>query len=278
MEYDDKGTILKAVKISYTVGHSLSLLFLIVALTILCLFRKLHCTRNYIHMNLFASFIMKAIAVFGRDLTLFGTDSPQCILPTPFCKAAVAFLQFSITANFFWLLAEGMYLHTLIVVFFTERKYFWWYIVMAWGTPLLLTISWTLAMLHYSNTGCWESLASPYFWIIKAPISMTILVNFVLFISIIQILIQKVYSSDSRGREYRQYLRLAKSTLLLIPLFGANYIIFAFVPDHLNIYFRMVFDLALGSFQGFIVAILYCFLNGEVRPTTLHSTLMSVLH
>ncbi|GCB64778.1 hypothetical protein scyTo_0014811 [Scyliorhinus torazame] len=82
-----------------------------------------------------------------------------------------------------------------------------------------------------------------------APISLTILVNFILFISIIQILIQKVYSSDSRGSEYRQYLRLAKSTLLLIPLFGVNYIVFVFVPDHLNVYFRLVFDLALGSFQ-----------------------------
>ncbi|GCC32494.1 hypothetical protein chiPu_0010955, partial [Chiloscyllium punctatum] len=234
-------------------------------LIILCLFRKLHCTRNYIHMNLFVSFIMRAIAVFVKDVVLFGTDLNQCTLSTPSCKAAIVFFQFSITANFFWLLAEGTYLYTLIVVFFNEREYFWWYIVMAWGAPLLITISWTLAMLHYDNIGCWDSIDSPYFWIIKAPVSLTILVNFILFISIIQILIQKVYSSDNRGSEYRQYLRLAKSTLLLIPLFGVNYIIFVFVPDHLNVYFRLVFDLVLGSFQGFIVAVLYCFLNGEVQ-------------
>ncbi|XP_060704564.1 vasoactive intestinal polypeptide receptor-like [Hemiscyllium ocellatum] len=265
MEDDVEGLFLQAVKISYTVGHSLSLLFLSVALIILCLFRKLHCTRNYIHMNLFVSFIVRAIAVFVKDVVLFGTDLNQCTLSTPSCKAAIVFFQFSITANFFWLLAEGMYLYTLIVVFFNEREYFWWYIVMAWGAPLLITISWTLAMLHYDNIGCWDSIDSPYFWIIKAPVSLTILVNFILFISIIQILIQKVYSSDNRGSEYRQYLRLAKSTLLLIPLFGVNYIIFVFVPDHLNVYFRLVFDLVLGSFQGFIVAVLYCFLNGEVQ-------------
>ncbi|XP_048416793.1 vasoactive intestinal polypeptide receptor-like isoform X2 [Stegostoma tigrinum] len=263
IEDDVEGLFLQAVKISYTVGHSLSLLFLSVALIILCFFRKLHCTRNYIHMNLFVSFIMRAIAVFVKDVVLFGTDLDQCTLSTPSCKAAIVFFQFSITANFFWLLAEGIYLHTLIVVFFTEREYFWWYIMMAWGAPLLITVSWTLAMLHHDNIGCWDSIDSPYFWIIKAPISLTILVNFILFISIIQILIQKVYSSDNRGSEYRQYLRLAKSTLLLIPLFGVNYIIFVFVPDHLNVYFRLVFDLVLGSFQGFIVAILYCFLNGE---------------
>lgn len=45
------------------------------------------------------------------------------------------------------------------------------------------------------------------------------------------------------------YRRLAKSTLLLIPLFGINYIIFAFMPHHIESYVRLVFDLILGSFQ-----------------------------
>ncbi len=45
------------------------------------------------------------------------------------------------------------------------------------------------------------------------------------------------------------YRRLAKSTLLLIPLFGINYIIFAFMPHHIESNVRLVFDLILGSFQ-----------------------------
>ncbi|XP_048470343.1 vasoactive intestinal polypeptide receptor-like [Rhincodon typus] len=241
IEDDVEGLFLQAVKISYTVGHSLSLLFLSVALIILCFFRKLHCTRNYIHMNLFVSFIMRAIAVFVKDVVLFGTDLDQCTLST---RVTGPHMKDSFRAVSGLPRTCGEELN---------------------GAPLLITVSWTLAMLHYDNIGCWDSIDSPYFWIIKAPISLTILVNFILFISIIQILIQKVYSSDNRGSEYRQYLRLAKSTLLLIPLFGVNYVIFVFVPDHLNVYFRLVFDLVLGSFQGFIVAILYCFLNGEVQ-------------
>lgn len=50
------------------------------------------------------------------------------------CKSAVAFFQFSILANYFWLLVEGMYLQTLLALTFVlQRKYFWWYILTGWG-------------------------------------------------------------------------------------------------------------------------------------------------
>lgn len=43
--------------------------------------------------------------------------------------------------------------------------------------------------------------------------------------------------------------RLARSTLLLIPLFGIHYTVFAFSPEDVSKKERLVFELGLGSFQ-----------------------------
>lgn len=95
--------------------------------------------------------------------------------------------------------------------------------------------------------------------------------------------------------------RLAKSTLLLIPLFGIHYVVFVFLSESIAEDYRIFFDLALGSFQvlygsslllqdllipaldyswfkymilsfyfqGLVVAILYCFLNTEVSSPSM---------
>ncbi|XP_068529388.1 vasoactive intestinal polypeptide receptor 1 isoform X2 [Anas acuta] len=183
------------------------------------------------------------------------------------CKAMMVFFQYCVMANFFWLLVEGLYLHTLLVIsFFSERKYFWWYILIGWGAPSVFITAWTIVKIYFFNVGCWEEIIeSPFWWIIKAPILVSILVNFILFICIIRILVQKLHSPDVGHNETSHYSRLAKSTLLLIPLFGIHYIMFAFFPDNFKTEVKLVFELVVGSFQGFVVAVLYCFLNGEVQ-------------
>ncbi|XP_010900661.1 vasoactive intestinal polypeptide receptor 1b isoform X1 [Esox lucius] len=264
----DDGQFFWQVKIGYTVGHSVSLISLITAIVILSIFRKLHCTRNYIHMHLFVSFILKAVAVFMKDVVLYEVEEVDHCPGSVGCKAVMVFFQYCIMASFFWLLVEGLYLHTLLAVsFFSERKYFWCYILIGWGGPTIFITAWSVSKANYNDVGCWDIIENTdmFWWIIKTPILASILMNFILFICIIKILRQKINCPDIGRNESNQYSRLAKSTLLLIPLFGINFIVFAFIPEQVNTKLRLVFDLILGSFQGFVVAILYCFLNGEVQ-------------
>uniref|UniRef100_A0A3Q3IQD3 Vasoactive intestinal peptide receptor 2 n=1 Tax=Monopterus albus TaxID=43700 RepID=A0A3Q3IQD3_MONAL len=248
----------------YTLGHSLSLIALTTGSAILCLFRKLHCTRNYIHLNLFFSFILRAVAVLVKDYILFNRTLQCSSQPSLVgCKASLVFFHYFIMANFFWLLVEGLYLHTLLVVF-SENRHFTVYMFIGWGKAD--KVSSYLVKAIYGTFRCWERNDNPIpNWVINGPIGVSIMVNFTLFISIIRILVQKLRCPDVGGNDQSQYRRLAKSTLLLIPLFGIHYVVFVSPSESIAEDYKIFFDLALGSFQGLVVAILYCFLNTEVQ-------------
>uniref|UniRef100_A0A3B3YBL6 Vasoactive intestinal peptide receptor 1a n=1 Tax=Poecilia mexicana TaxID=48701 RepID=A0A3B3YBL6_9TELE len=251
---NNTGDFYITIKVGYTIGHSVSLISLMVAISILCFFR------NFIWELKFIISVLKYIyivtAVSHRLMLVLQVG----------CKAVVVLFQYGVMASYFWLLVEGLYLHALLAVsFFSERKYFWWYILIGWGAPTIFISAWVVTKVYLNPPGCWETIDDASWWIIKTPILVAILMNFFLFICIIRILQQKMNCPDIGRKESNQYSRLTKSTLLLIPLFGINYIIFAFIPEHIHPQLRMVFDLVLGSFQGFVVAVLYCFLNGEVQ-------------
>ncbi|KAG1969483.1 vasoactive intestinal polypeptide receptor [Pimephales promelas] len=201
------GEFLASVRIGYTIGHAVSLISLIIAIIILCFFRKLHCTRNYIHIHLFMSFILKAVAVIMKDVVLYEVEEPdECLYGFVGCKAAVVFFQYGVIASFFWLLVEGLYLHALLAVsFFSERKYFWWYILIGWGVPGVFITIWSITKVYLHDIGCWDFIDDHLWWIIKTPTLITVLMNFILFICIIRILRQKISSRDIGRNESHQY-------------------------------------------------------------------------
>uniref|UniRef100_A0A8C0QKV8 Gastric inhibitory polypeptide receptor n=1 Tax=Canis lupus familiaris TaxID=9615 RepID=A0A8C0QKV8_CANLF len=271
----DQRLILERLQVMYTVGYSLSLATLLLALLILSFFRRLRCTRNYIHINLFTSFMLRAAAILTRDRLLPppgpypGDQGPVLWNPAlAACRTAQIVTQYCVGANYTWLLVEGVYLHSLLVlVGGSEGGHFRCYLLLGWGAPALFVIPWVIVRYLYENTQCWErNDVKAIWWIIRTPILMTILINFLIFIRILGILVSKLRTRQMRCPDYR--LRLARSTLTLVPLLGVHEVVFAPVTEEQARgalrFTKLGFEIFLSSFQGFLVSILYCFINKEV--------------
>ncbi|XP_036692494.1 glucagon receptor isoform X3 [Balaenoptera musculus] len=222
-------------QVMYTVGYSLSLGALLLALAILLGLSKLHCTRNYIHVNLFASFVLKASSVLVIDTLLktrysqrIGDDLSVSIWlsdgAVAGCRVAAVFMQYGVVANYCWLLVEGVYLHSLLgFATIPERSCFPLYLGIGWGAPMLFVTPWVVVKCLFENIQCWTSNDNMgFWWILRFPVFLAILINFFIFIRILHLLVAKLRAHQMRYTDYK---------------------------------FR--------SFQGLLVAVLYCFLNKE---------------
>nr|XP_033817377.1 glucagon receptor isoform X2 [Geotrypetes seraphini] len=282
---DQFGETYRSFMVMYTAGYSVSLGTLVIALSILAGFSKLRCTRNCIHMNLFASFILKCASVLVIDGALktrynqvFDDDySVQLWLNSDalaWCRAASVFMQYGIIANYCWLLVEGLYLHNLLsIAGFSEKSYFTLYVCIGWGAPVLFVVPWVVVKYIYENTHWTIHEYMGFWWILRTPVLLSIMINFVIFVRIIRILVSKLWAHEMRYTDSKS--RLAKSTLILFSLLGTHEVIFAFILEELAQgtmrQVKLFFDLAVGSFQGMLVAILYCFMNKEVHCELLKS-------
>ncbi|XP_012344970.1 secretin receptor [Apis florea] len=275
---------LPIVRIVSQIGYSTSFAMLIVAMIVFSLLRKLRNPRNKLHMHLFASFIMRAFMTLVRDWIFVDGISrtvdviyvenyafiKQRNLQMIICKVVTSGWQYFIVANYSWILMEGLYLHNLIVwAFCADSEAINLYVLMGWGLPVFVVLPWIIIRAIVEDTLCWTTHGNPsLFLLIRIPIMISNLFNFLLFLNIVRVLFVKFKTSVHLQRKKMQYSRWAKSTLVLVPLFGAHYTLFLAFSYHNDKRVELVwlfFDQLFVSFQGSFVALLYCLLNVEVR-------------
>ncbi|KAG5262660.1 hypothetical protein AALO_G00277440 [Alosa alosa] len=261
------------------VGYSLSLSSLIIAVIIMGNLRKLHCTRNYIHLNLFVSFILRAMATMTHTIVSttkastfpnnemgWNTFSNSTI--SVICKASRVSMEYFVGCNFFWLLVEAIFLHTLLfTAVLTKRRLLKRYMLIGWGTPMGFILPWIVVKALNENIHCWVNKSRLIWWMIKGPIAVAVVVIFCIFLKILKLLLSKLKADQVKFTDYRY--SLARATLVLIPLLGIHEVVFNLITDdYMDMKQRDIrnfINMILSSFQGFVVAVLYCFLNGEVR-------------
>uniref|UniRef100_A0A8C2MYB8 Glucagon-like peptide 2 receptor n=1 Tax=Cricetulus griseus TaxID=10029 RepID=A0A8C2MYB8_CRIGR len=214
-------------------------------------------------------------------LPLPGSYTPLVSSMSASCRCVQVLLHYFVGANHLWLLVEGLYLHALLEpTVLPERRLWPRYLVVGWAFPMLFVIPWGFARAHLENTGCWATNGNKkIWWIIRGPMLLCVTVNFFIFLKILKLLISKLKAHQMCFRDYKY--RLAKSTLLLIPLLGVHEVLFSFITDDqvqgFSKLIRLFIQLTLSSFHGFLVALQYGFANGEVcflhcHPYPYHAT------
>ncbi|NXM45404.1 GIPR protein, partial [Gymnorhina tibicen] len=274
--------LLEQFRLLYTVGYSLSLVALVVALLLLLLLRRLRCTRNLIHANLFVSFALRAGAILTRDALLpHGHGHPLQLLGMQRVTltgrrrttrgdthGVSGTSSGSVSPAHRARAGPGRLFLLRLLVATSGRRCVPAFLLLGWGVPVLFVVPWVVLRYLYENEGCWERNEKvAVWWVIRCPILVAVAVNFVVFVRIVRILVAKVRAHQVSRGDTR--LRLARSTLTLIPLLGVHEVVFALAGEGeggggLRLA-RLCLHLLLTSAQGLVVSVLYCFTNKEVQ-------------
>uniref|UniRef100_A0A8C1LX20 Calcitonin receptor n=1 Tax=Cyprinus carpio TaxID=7962 RepID=A0A8C1LX20_CYPCA len=264
------------------VGHALSIVSLLISLAIFFYFRKLYrlflntrnkkyrkslsCQRITLHKNLFCSYVLNSAFTIVNLITV--VNNPKVVQRNPIgCKVLHFFHMYMLGCNYFWMLCEGIYLHTLIVVaVFAEEQHLHWYYLLGWGFPLVPASIHAVARKKYFDDNCWMSVDTHLLYVVHGPIMAALLVNLFFLLNIVRVLVTKL--RDTHRAESNMYMKAVRATLILVPLLGIQFVIFPWRPE--NRLAGEIYDYImhiLMNYQGLLVATIFCFFNGEVQGT-----------
>ncbi|XP_051946981.1 calcitonin gene-related peptide type 1 receptor [Xyrauchen texanus] len=242
------------------VGNILSIISLLISIFIFCYFKCLSCQRITLHKNMFTSFILNSVATIALlHQQQVKPDSSQIG-----CKFLMSLVQYTSCSTYFWMLCEGIYLHTLIIVaVFVGKQQLGWYYILGWGFPVIPAVMHTVARLLFHDDNCWL-MNIKLLYITHGPIHVALLVNLFFLLNIVRVLITKLRVTHQT--ETNVYMKAVRATIILVPLLGAQFILVPLQPNErnaLNVY--ELFMNILTHFQGLLVAIIFCFCNREVQ-------------
>ncbi|VDO43638.1 unnamed protein product [Schistosoma margrebowiei] len=98
---------LPIIQTSVFYGYAISMILLLIATGIILRFRRLRCTRNNLHLNLFSAILLRCVLHFIKH----AADGQGVI-----CKVFTTLHVFTIEATYSWVLMEALYLHNSVLV------------------------------------------------------------------------------------------------------------------------------------------------------------------
>ncbi|KAL1496978.1 hypothetical protein ABEB36_008017 [Hypothenemus hampei] len=268
---EECATIAKITRLIELVGLSLSLVSLLLSLCIFFSYRILKNNRTKIHKNLFFATLFQVLFRLIKYVDQ-GLQSDAKFLQGDYYDYEICtiLMEYSRTAMFTWMFIEGLYLHNMITVsVFQEYLYINCYIWSGWLIPAVMTTIWLAVMIiKVAKKTTWEYyFFLPYYWILEGPRLLLIMINLLFLLNIIRVLVVKL--RETRSSEIEQVRKAVRAAIFLLPLMGIAHILFPLYYYRFNDSWKFAVwsytSYFLNTFQGFFVAVLYCFLNGEVQ-------------
>lgn len=261
------------------IGITTSFIAVLTALYIFHSFRSLRCHRTRIHQHLFLAFFIRLALDVIFMANRFKSKTSGSLEPTglekiePLCKTMELSREYARLCTFAWMFIEGVYLNSLLSTAVFRKPNFLWYYLVGWASALPFVLAFLIAMqVTMSDKGCWPlyTHTAYYFAFIEAPRNIFLVMNLFLLLNIIRVLVTKL--RESQTSETKQVRKAIKATIVLLPLLGiANLVWVMPVPDDYStkFYYAVYHYVALflDAYQGFFLALLYCFLNFDVRAT-----------
>ncbi|CAH8826586.1 unnamed protein product [Trichobilharzia szidati] len=260
---------LPIIQTSVFYGYAISMVLLLVATGIILRFRRLRCTRNNLHLNLFSAILLRCVLHFIKH----AADGQDIV-----CKIFTTLHVFTVQATYTWVLMEALYLHNsvLVHVMHESRTSFAVYASIGWTLPTLVVITWILLRL-YVTTGdqCWDLDSDPgspsRILLIVYP-NVIMLFNLAFFVNLLRVIFNKTQSQPMS--EAKRLRTLLKSTSVLVLVFGL-YQLFLLPLNFMRInpesngsslleIIKLYYEQIMEAFQGSFVAIVLCFINKEV--------------
>ncbi|XP_042860909.1 corticotropin-releasing factor receptor 2-like [Penaeus japonicus] len=262
--------------------HALSLVAVVPAICMILYFRALRVQRFYLHLNfllaLFGKALMSILDLVVMRIPEYSGDSSVMDENTVGCRFLVFLTKVFSLAVWTWMLAESLYLHRLIVAALRGGGKTWMYLLVGWVPPFLLSGAWATARGVLEDYQCWlgddHGDAKDLYLITELPKLIILVVNTGLLVNMTRVLMSHLKNTNTDSSTANR--RAVKASTFLLPMFGLQFFVTFFVPPFTTpcagMQAYVFIATAIDGLQGLYIAVVYCYMNNEVRIQVRRST------
>ncbi|XP_033103091.1 adhesion G protein-coupled receptor E3-like [Anneissia japonica] len=251
----------KALSVFTTVGVSISNVFLIITLVIICCFKDLRNSDRYRILR----HLVTALLCANLFFLLLEVDVKNSMA----CSLLAGCLHYSLLVAFSWMLIMSTDVYMKIKHPFADHdRRFLYSRYIGWIGPIIV-VGTTVGITrqNYASDKCWLDIGSGAIWAFVSFVCLTLLIVLVQLVVIGFITFKKSQLPNQTGQEMKNYKRirtLLSGILLLTPAVGLSWIfgvIIVFCDWEAFKYIYVIFN----SMQGFFIWLSQCAFSKEVR-------------